>query len=143
MTATHNRPYQVERPSTRADQIGRVLMGVDALLTLGALATGFALVAASDDAHLLTEMWRTLGYIIFAGLWAIIAVQPRRQWGIWELLLVHKVAITAFALFNLNVEGGLQHVLIDGWLVVSTGLAYVLCRGWQAWRPLLQVPSQP
>ncbi len=121
-------------PPRWADRTGRTLMAVDALATLGALAGGIASVRSSTDQHLMTEAWRTFAYIVFAGLWAIIAVAPRRQWGIWELLLVHKSAVTVFAIANLGVPDAPGHVVIDGSLVVSTGLAYVLCRGWEAWR---------
>lgn len=141
--ATVADPDLVRLPPKRGDRIGRVLMAVDAVLTLGALADGFTRVAASDDAHLLTEMWRTLAYIVFAGIWAILAVQPRRQWGLWELLLAQKLAITLFALVNLSVEGAVRHAVVDGWLVISTVLAYVLCRGWWAWRGFSPAGPRP
>ena len=135
MTTTVDVPVTTTSPPRWADRVGRTLMAVNALATLGALADGVGRVAASPDAHLLTEAWRTLAYIVFAGLWAIIAVAPRRQWGIWELILIQKIAITAFAAAHIGVPDAPKHVVVDGFLVVTTALAYVLCRAWQAWRP--------
>jgi hypothetical protein len=122
-------------PARWADRAGRTLMAIDALATLGALVNGIGLVLASPDPQLLTEAWRTLAYVVFAGMWAIVAFAPRRQGGIWELLLIHKIAFTVFAIVNLGAPDAPMHVIVDGFLVVTTAVAYVLCRGWQAWRP--------
>jgi hypothetical protein len=105
-------------------------MLLNALPALEAIAGGFA-TAASSDAGRFTEMWRIRAHIVFAGLWAVIAVQPRRQWGIWELLFVQKAAITIFALLNPGLVGAALSTAVDGWLVLSTALAFVLSRaGW-------------
>ena len=128
-------------PARWADRTGRTLMAINALATLGALVDGVGLVLASPDPQLMTEAWRTLAYIVFAGLWVITAFAPRRQGGIWELLLIHKIAITVFAIVNFGVPAAPTHVVVDGFLVVTTALAYVLCRGWQAWRPAAPVAA--
>lgn len=135
MTTRPGGDATVEGPAPWADRVGRTLLAFDAVATLGALATGIPRIIDSDDAHLLTEAWRTLAYIVFAGLWALLAVAPRRQRGLWELLLIHKIAITAFALVVIDKPEAPMHVIVDGVLVVTTIAAYILCRGWYTWRP--------
>ncbi|AOW85794.1 hypothetical protein BC342_03845 [Streptomyces olivaceus] len=129
-----------DAPAPWADRIGRWLMAFDAVATLGALARGIQIMTDVSDERLLTEAWRTFAYVLFAGLWALVAVAPRGQRGLWELLLLHKTAVTVFALAVGHVPESSQTALVDGFLVVSTAAAYVLCRGWQAWRPAAPAP---
>ncbi|GAA1652067.1 hypothetical protein [Actinoplanes couchii] len=117
------------------DRIGRALMGLDAVFTVVAVVNGFTLMAVATDETIIVEGWRTFGFIVFVGLWALIAVWPRRVPGVWELILIHKVLVTGLALTVLDsASGAAETAWIDGWLVISTAVAYVLCRGWQAWR---------
>jgi hypothetical protein len=121
------------------DRIGRVLLAICAIATLGAFAQGIQIMSGVSDERILTEAWRTFAYIIFAGLWAMLAISPRGFRGVWELLFAHKIAITLFAVAVIDKPGAVQHVIVDGTLVVVTGIAYVLCRGWLTW----QRASQP
>ena len=132
---------EVDAPAPWADRIGRALLGFDAVATLGAFATGIPRIMDADDAHLLTEAWRTFAYIVFAGLWALLAIAPRGQRGVWELVIVHKVAVTVFALAAFTKPEAPQTAVIDGVLVVTTLAAYVLCRGWSTWRPSAPEPT--
>lgn len=91
--------------------------------------------ANAPEAYMLTEFWRTTAYLVFAGLWGLLALAPRRQRGIWELLLIQKTAVSVFALVNLGATDSVRDSISDSSLVVATAVAYVLCRGWQAWRP--------
>ncbi|MFY1687472.1 hypothetical protein [Plantactinospora sp. WMMB782] len=117
-----------------ADRTGRILLAICSIATFGALAQGIQQMIDSSDEQLMTEAWRTLAYVVFAGLWAMLAVWPRGQRGVWELVLFHKIAITVFALAVIDVPTAKQHVVIDGSLVVATAAAYFLCRGWYSWR---------
>lgn len=119
-----------------ADRIGRGLMTFDALATIFALVNGVILMTTVADDRLITEAWRTFAYVIFAGLWAILAIRPRSLPGLWEMLLFHKAAITIFALVMLGAPEAPLTAAIDGVLVVTTALAYVLCRGWTPWQQL-------
>lgn len=122
-------------PASWADRTGRILLAIDAIATLGAFAQGITRIVDAADEQLLTEAWRTLAYLVFAGMWALLAVAPRRQRGMWELILVHKIAFTLFAVVSIGKPEAAQSAVIDGFLVVTTVAAYVLCRGWHTWRP--------
>jgi hypothetical protein len=124
----------VDAPPAWADRTGRVLLALCSVATLGALAQGFTLMQDSSDQHLMTEAWRTFAYVVFAGLWALLAIAPRRSPGIWELLFAHKIGITVFAAVMFDLPTAPRHVLVDGLLVGATAAAYVACRGWQSWR---------
>ncbi|WP_205660607.1 hypothetical protein [Amycolatopsis antarctica] len=121
-------------PSRRADLLGRGLMTLAAASTLLAFADGVTAMPGTSDERLLVEGWRTFGYTVFAGLWAILAAWPRRAPGIWELLLVHKAAVCVLAFTLGDAPGARTTAWIDLILVAATGLAYVLCRGWHPWR---------
>ncbi len=121
------------KPRRWPDRIGRGLMGFNVLFTLVAVAGGISRIAAADDQYLLAEAWRTSAYVVFAALWLIIAIAPRWQFGIWELLIVQKTFATLFGVAFFTLPEGSTFTGGDGGRVVSTVAAYVLCRGWQAW----------
>ncbi|MEU8201827.1 hypothetical protein [Streptosporangium sp. NPDC049046] len=134
MTAETGVPATAGRPSPLADRIGRTLMAVNAAATLVPFANGIFLMNSFSDDRLVTEAWRTFAYIVFAGLWAILAVAPRRQWGLWELLLFQKGAITVYCFVMWDKPDAMQTAFIDLFVVTTTAVAYVLCRGWISWR---------
>ncbi len=124
----------VDGPSTLADRIGRGLLVLCAVATLGAFAQGIQIMATTSDERVITEAWRTFAYVVFAGLWAMLAIAPRGQRGVWELVLFQKIAITSFAFAVRDLPDGWSTFLIDLALVLATAAAYVLCRGWYGWR---------
>ena len=71
---------------------------------------------------------------MFAGLWAFLAVAPRTQRGMWELILLHKVLVTVHAIAHTDLPGAVRTAWIDGVVVVATVVAFVLRRGWYTWR---------
>ncbi|WP_440098866.1 hypothetical protein [Streptosporangium sp. H16] len=127
-------PTAVRHPTPWADRIGRTLMALNAVATLVAFAGGVMIMTSVSDDRVITEAWRTFAYIVFAGLWAILAVAPRRQWGLWELLLLQKSAITVYSFAMWDMPDASSTALIDLAVTVTTAAAYVLCRGWYAWR---------
>ncbi|ANY07887.1 hypothetical protein [Pseudonocardia sp. HH130630-07] len=137
MPTTHSAtsPTEVDLPTPWADRTGRLLLAVCALATLGAFADGINRILAAPDEYALTEFWRTTAYLVFAGLWAMLALRPRGQRGVWELVLLQKGLVTAHALLNLDLPYAVRSAWIDGLLVVATVAAFVLCRGWLTWRP--------
>jgi hypothetical protein len=134
MTTTLNAPVATDRGPTRLqDRTGRTLMAITAAATLIPFVEGVTRLPGLDDDLILTEYWRTTAYLVFAGMWALLAVAPRKQRGMWELLIFHKVAVTVHALFVLDVEHATRTLVADGLVSTATIAGYVLCRGWRSW----------
>ena len=128
-------PRPEQRPP--GDRAGRVLAALCAAATLVPLVGGLVVTLPDTPGdYLMTEGWRTFGYIMFVGLWTLVAVAPRGCPGAWELLLIHKSAVTLFALAQLDLPDAPQTAVIDGIIVLATGIAYVVCRGWRSWQVL-------
>lgn len=111
-----------------------------ALMGIAAVAAGLATVAAIPavlDARSDTrvvEAWRAYGLVVFAGLFALLALRPHAYRGVWELVIFHKVALTVTALVFAarGTATDTTTVLVsDGALSVLLVTAYVLCRGWR------------
>lgn len=129
-TTNTSNPATVSR-SDRAAQI---------ILALCAIGAGFAAVTAigdvadSEGTARLAETWRMFGFPVFAGLFVILAVAPRRTSGLWELVIANKIALTiAGATFLSDIDGKNDFLYGDGILSVFLIAAYVLTRGWTAW----------
>ena len=125
----------------RLDRIGRVLLTLLALSTIYAFIDGLTLVAAAGDDRLWVEFWRTTAYLVFAGLFAMLAIAPRTRWGIWELVFAQKLAVTVFGLLNFTVNEARRDATTDLVLVVVMAVCYVLCRGWHTWRSRAVAPE--
>jgi hypothetical protein len=76
-------------------------------------------------------LWRKYCFLVFAGLFVLLAVRPRRYTGVWELAIFHKVATfaTAAALAVGGAAGGAPGAVADGILAVTLIVAYLLARG--------------
>lgn len=134
MTTATAAPAAVTPTSSRADRAGRALMALNAVAALAAFASGLAITAGVTDDRLISEFWRTLAYLVFAGIWTVLAVAPRRHPGLWELLLLHKGAVTVFSFVMWDrLADAPETALVDLGVTVTTLAAYVLCRGWRAW----------
>lgn len=135
MTAARTEANPGQR-SALADRIGRGLMGFNALLTVGAVIYGVTQLLQASPDTLVVEAWRTFGFLVFLSLNLMVALWPRKIAGAWELILLHKIAVTVFAMAVGSANEAEATAWIDGWLVITTILAYVLCRGWLAWGTL-------
>jgi hypothetical protein len=91
-------------------------------------------VLAAGGATAVVETWRLYGFVLFAGLFACLAVRPHGHRGIWELVIANKLALTvtgiAFA-WHGGVTGAANVVIWDGSLTAVLVAAYVTGRGWQ------------
>ncbi|HEV7975456.1 hypothetical protein [Amycolatopsis sp.] len=132
----------VYTPSDRADRVGRGLAVFASLATVGAFAGGIIAMTTAGDDRLWVEGWRTFTYLVFAGLFALLAVRPRQVPDVWELVLAGKSALVVFAVIVGDIPEAQQAGIVDFGLVVVVALAYVLCRGWQAWRPVTTNPTR-
>ena len=128
-------------PARRLDRIGRGLLALLALSTVYAFIDGCRLVAAAGDDRLWVEFWRTTAYLVFAGLFAMLAIAPRTRWGVWELVFGQKLAVTVFGFLNFGVNEARRDATTDFVLVVVIAISYVLCRGWLTWRSRAVVPE--
>lgn len=129
ITAPHS-----SRPSARADRIGRWLLVVAAVATVGAFANGVAVMTDASDDRIFVEAWRTSAYLVFAGLFVILALAPRSRPGVWELVIAQKAAMVVFAVVLGDVPEARSAGWVDFVLVMVVIAAYVLCRGWDGWR---------
>lgn len=122
------------------DKTARYLMIALSVATLGAFANAAVEFGALPPDRLIVGTWQMLGFAVFAGLFALLAIWPRRMPGLWELILAHKVGVTLMNLgFIGTVSGPMPSdnpaavVMIDGALVLVTLTAYVLAQGWRPW----------
>lgn len=118
----------------RTDRIGRLIMAGVVLLTLLAFADGLRRMSMASVDRIWVETWRTFAYVVFAGLFAILAWKPRSSPGLWELTFGHKTAVVIFGLWlGDKVPEVSLAIKIDFLLVVLIAVAWVLCRGWFSW----------
>lgn len=138
-TQTPGRPA-LNRVPVAQDRAARYLMIALAVATLGAFANAAVEFGALPPDRLIVGTWQMLGFAVFAGLFALLAVWPRRMPGLWELILAHKIGVTLVNFGFIGVVSGPMPsdnpaavVAIGGALVVATLLAYVLAQGWRPW----------
>ena len=117
------------------DLVGRTLM---CLAALAAAATAVGAIVPVLDAPAATkiiETWRLYGFLVFAGLFALLAARPRRYRWVWELVILNKLALTATALGYLahgGIDGAGTVICSDGGLTIVLVAGYVCCRGWSS-----------
>ena len=120
------------------DRIGKILL---LLCTIGAFVSFFLNienVASADTSTKVVEIWRLYGFIIFTGLFLLLAIYPRRYAGIWELVFFHKaaVSVTITLLIQHKTPDILSVAITDGILAVIVLIAYFLTKGYLAWGTL-------
>jgi hypothetical protein len=134
----HNPPNvegQSRRDTGKASVTGaRVLMGPAALGALGAAVSSIQVVQDAGPETLIVEVWRLVGFILFSGLFALLAYRPLQYAGVWEMVIFNKLALTIAALtYASDADGAREVALVDGILTGVLLTAYVLSRGWRAW----------
>ncbi|MET8198541.1 hypothetical protein [Micromonospora taraxaci] len=129
-------------PTHRADLVGRGLAALASLATCFAFVNGVLLTISASDDRLFIEGWRVSSFGIFAALFALLAARPRQTAGVWEVVLVGKGALVVFGALIGDVPEARLSAIIDLGLVAVVAAAYVLCRGWLAWRPATTNPTR-
>ncbi|HEX5157128.1 MAG TPA: hypothetical protein VFW17_07925 [Ktedonobacterales bacterium] len=131
-------PTDARVTSTIQDRIATVLMLVSALGALYAFFTAIGAVQTATPATQQVETWRLFGFLMFAGVFILLGVWPRRLPGLWELTIANKVGLTVVeVLLTRNDEAGAQSAAVaDAILCALLIVAYLLSRGYTAWRPL-------
>lgn len=115
------------------DGLGRGLLLLSALSALGAFAVGLSATMNAASDRLWVETWRTLGFLVFAGLFAVLAWRPRFSAGVWELVILNKGALAVLG-FVYGTAETLAAAPIDGALAAVLIVSYVCTRGWRSWR---------
>lgn len=118
------------------DRLGRSLMGLAFIGALFSFIWALQAVQAASPETVWMETWRLFGFLVFAGMFALLALRPRMSPGLWELAFFHKAAMGLAALLLSNAPdsvsaGGIDAILAAMILIL---LVYVLTRGWRSWR---------
>lgn len=116
------------------DRLGRGLMWLAAVGAFAAFATAIAAVRSATPESLWVETWRLFGFLVFTGMFVSLALRPRKSAGMWELAFFHKAAMGVSALFLSSAEGAALAGTIDAVLAIIIAVAYILTRGWTAWK---------
>ena len=124
----------LEIPSRWQDRLGRGLMWFAALGALTAFASAVTAVRGAMPETVWVETWRLFGFLVFAGMFVLLALRPRHSAGIWELAFFHKSAMAISALFLLGAEEAAMAGIIDAVLAILIAIAYICTRGWMAWK---------
>ncbi len=122
------------------DRLARTLMLSLGLASVGAFANAALEFAAVTPDRIDVEAWRMLAFPVFAGLFILLGVFPRRMPGLWELVIYHKAAVPIFLAYFVKAAAGKTLtdagiVPVDTLLVVTTLFCYRLAQGWRAWLP--------
>ena len=75
-------------------------------------------MAAAGSDRIWIETWRTFAYIVFGGLFVILAWRPQHSPGIWELVFAHKSGVVLYGLTH--AKRGVQ------WLVAAVCVALAI-----------------
>jgi len=119
----------------------RVATGLMLLAAIGAfisLLTSISSVATASPATQVVEIWRLYGFVVFTGLYVLLAFWPRRYPGIWELAILDKAAlgITGLVLLGRGVPDAQTILIFDGSVAAITFVAYLLAKGYAGWSRL-------
>ena len=116
------------------DKLGRAVMLLLLVLSLGAFADGLRRMGVAGSDRIWIETWRTFAYVVFSGLFAILAWRPRQSPGIWELVFAHKTAVVLYGLTLGDVPEARAAMAVDTLLVLLTAVGWWLTRGWKSWQ---------
>lgn len=116
-----------------ASRIGQGLMAIAALGAVAAFAKGIAAIMHAPPDRLWIECWRTFGFLVFAGLFALLAWRPTRSPLVWELVFLHKAALVATQLVIGDVPEARSSAAVDLAMCAIILAAWVLTRGWRSW----------
>ncbi len=118
------------------DRLGRGLMWLAAIGALLAFASDFAVVNSATPETIWVETWRLFGFLVFTGMFVLLALRPRSSAGVWELAFFHKIAMVISVFFLSSAKEAAVAGTIDALLAVLIAVAYISTRGWQAWKSL-------
>ena len=122
------------------DRLARILMIILGIATVGAFANAALEFRTVAPDRVNVEVWRMSAFLVFAGLFTLLGLYPRRMTGVWELVFAQKAGVAVFLAFFAKTWAGPGATLTDaGEMPVDSALAgitffcYVLTQGWRAW----------
>lgn len=111
-----------------------------AILILAAFGAIYAFISAVSSVWsagpetLVVESWRLFGFLVFAGLFLLLAYRPNQYPGVWELVIFHKAAIAIFLVVaGSDATDGTATAVTDGVLAIALIIAYLLVEGYRNW----------
>lgn len=114
-----------------------VVTGILVLAALGALyafVVAVSAVRAAGPETVVVESWRMFGFLVFTGLFLLLAFRPRAYPGVWELVIFHKAAVAIFLVVGgSGATDGTAVAVADGALALALVVAYLLVKGYQNW----------
>lgn len=124
--------------STWRDRIATGIMLLAAVGALFSFVGSISSVAEASSATQVVEIWRMYGFVVFTGLYVLLAFWPRHYPGVWELAIMSKAALafTGLVLLGRGVADAQTILIFDGSLAVLTLIAYVLAKGYTGWARL-------
>ncbi len=127
------------RTLTWRDRIAFALLLLAAISAFGAFIGSVGVITAADPSVQIVEVWQSYGFVVFGGLFSLLAFRPRHYAGVWELVILHKVAIavTAALFIPTDAEDAQTIALVDGVLAALLIAAYILAKGYKAWNQVL------
>jgi hypothetical protein len=119
------------------DRIAMVLMLVSAIGALYAFATAVGVAAQAGAATQQVEAWRAVTFSLFAAIFVLLAIWPRRYPWLWEIVIVNKVALTLVEalLITKHATNADTTAIADAVLSVLLITSYFLSRGYVARKP--------
>lgn len=109
--------------------IAKVLLWIAALAALAAAVSAWPDVTGASPDTKVVEAWRTIGFVTFAGLFALLAWRPLQSRGLWLVVILNKLALVVMGWLLMN-QGGVKGVgdvlVFDGGLVVLLVIAFGL-----------------
>lgn len=124
------------------DRLARILMITLGIASVGAFATPALTFQSFAPDRINIETWRMFGFLVFAGLFTLLGLFPRRMTGIWELVFFHKAGVAVFLAYFVKpdaaanvtfVDSTGNIILVDMVLAGTTFFCYLLTNGWRAW----------
>lgn len=115
------------------DRLGRALMFLAAIGAVSAFVSALDVVRAAPPATVWVETWRMYGYLVFAAMFLLLGVRPRRSAGVWEIAFMHKAALAATAPALWDAPEVAVAASVDGALALMLVIAYACTRGWRSW----------
>ncbi|MCW3819308.1 hypothetical protein ONA91_33185 [Micromonospora sp. DR5-3] len=112
-------------------RLARILLIIATVSAVGAAVTQIQVVFDAGGPTKVVETWRLYGFLVFAGLFALLTVRPLGNLAVWLLVIMNKLALTVTGLAY-QAHGGIADtgpiITWDGGLTVLLLAAFAVSR---------------